>query len=283
MIRTALLRMLLPALATAALHAPASAGCSRPITVPAAAIGHVVTFSADGVAGGVIPEQLALIGERIGCTFVWSQAPRVRIEAMFESGAADLLVAANQVERRDRHGIFIPIVETRPSLISLAGKHETIRTVEELLRRQELRVALVRGYEYGDAYQAMIKKLAQQGRVFTESSPANVARRINEGMADVTIMPAHTFSAALEGDPRTENMAGKVRMEALGELQWIRSGIYLSRKSLNAADRKLIADALAASARTSVWWEALKRLYPPAELDPHVRPLPAQAGRATAR
>ncbi len=283
MTRTALLRMLVPALVAAAFHGPASAGCSRPIIVPAAQTGSVVTFSADGVAGGVIPEQLALIGERIGCTFVWSKVPRIRLEAMFESGAADLLVAANQVARRDRHGVFIPIVETRPSLISLAGQHEPIRTIENLLHRRELRVVLVRGYEYGDAYAAMVKTLTQQGRVLAESSPANVARRIKEGMADVTIMPADTFTGALEGDPRIENLAGKLRFEAIGELQWIKSGIYLSRTSLSEADRKLIGEALTASVKTPVWWEALKRTYMPGMLNQHVRPLAPTPSAPTAR
>ena len=282
MIRTTLLRMLLPALAAAVVHGSAAAGCSRPITVPSAPTGHSVTF-VNGVAGGMIPEQLATLGQRAGCTFVWSMVPRIRLEAMFESGAADLMVAATQIARRDRHGLFIPIVEARPSLISLDGERAPIGTIDELLRRREIRIAVVRGYDYGDAYQAMLKTLARQGRVYTEASPTNVARLINDGMADATIMPASAFSAGLEADPRIEKMAARLRIEALHELQWIKTGIYLSRTSLSPTDRKVLEEMLLSSVKTGVWWEALKRSYTPALLNQHVRQLSPTPSAPTAR
>jgi polar amino acid transport system substrate-binding protein len=275
--RACLFRLLLPALAAALLHAPAFAGCSRPITVPAASTGHTVTF-VNGQAGGMVPELLATIGARAGCTLVWSQVPRMRLEAMFESGSADLMVAATQVARRDRHGLFVPIVEARASLISLSGQRAPISTIAELLKRSEIRVAVVRGYDYGDAYQDLLKALAKQGRLFTEATPTGVARLINASMADVTIMPPASFTAGLEGDARIEGMAGKLRIEPLDELQWIRTGIYLSKSSLAAQDRKLLEDALTASVKTGLWWEGLKRYYSPAMLSQHVRPLPSTRG-----
>lgn len=270
--RACLIRLLLPALAAALFHAPSAAGCSRPITVPAASSGRTVTF-ANGEAGGMVPEMLATIGAKTGCTFIWSQVPRMRLEAMFESGSADLMVAATQVARRDRHGVFVPIVESRVSLISLAGERAPITNIADLLKRPDIRVAVVRGYDYGDVYQAMLKTLARQGRLFTEASPTGVARRINAGMADVTIIPAASFTAGLEGDPRIEGMASRLRIEPLDELQWIRTGIYLSRTSLSAADRKLLEDALVASVKAGAWWDGLKRYYSPAQLNQHVRPL----------
>jgi polar amino acid transport system substrate-binding protein len=275
--RACLFRLLLPALAAALLHAPAFAGCSRPITGPAASTGHTVTF-VNGQAGGMVPELLATIGARAGCTLVWSQVPRMRLEAMFESGSADLMVAATQVARRDRHGLFVPIVEARASLISLSGQRAPISTIAELLKRSEIRVAVVRGYDYGDAYQDLLKALAKQGRLFTEATPTGVARLINASMADVTIMPPASFTAGLEGDARIEGMAGKLRIEPLDELQWIRTGIYLSKSSLAAQDRKLLEDALTASVKTGLWWEGLKRYYSPAMLSQHVRPLPSTRG-----
>lgn len=270
--RACLFRLLLPALAALLLPAPAAAGCSRPITVPSAPTGRTVTF-VNGEAGGLVPELLSAIGAKAGCTFVWSHVPRMRLEAMFESGAADLMVAATQVARRDRHGLFVPIVYSRPSLVSLASERPPIRTIGDLLAHKTLRVAIVRGYDYGDAYQSMIRTLARQGRLLTESNPTTVARLINEGMADVTIMPAASFTAGLEGDPRIESMAARLRVEALDELDWIKTGIYLSKTSLNAADRKLLEEALKASVKSGAWWEGLKRYYTPALLSEHVRPL----------
>lgn len=270
--RACLFRLLLPALSAVLLHAPAAAGCSRPISVPSATTGYTVTF-VKGEASGLVPELLAAIGARAGCTFVWSQVPRMRLEAMFESGRADMMVAATEVARRDRHGLFVPIVEARASLISLSGPRTPITSIGELLARTDIRVAVVRGYDYGDAYQALLKSLARQGRLLTEASPTSVARLINADIADVTIMPAATFAAGLEGDARFDGMAARLRIEPLEELQWIRTGIYLSKTSLTANDRKLLEEAITASVKSGVWWEGLKRYYAPSLLNQHVRPL----------
>jgi len=255
-----------------ALHLPAEAGCSRDIHVPATPAGHSVTFDGSQV-GGLFPDILNQIGAKIGCTFRWSVVPRMRLETMFEIGSADLLVAATQVDRRDRQGLFIPIVETRPTLISVSSDRAPVRSIAELLTRRELRVALVRGYDYGAPYQAMIKTLTQQGRVYLEPDARAVARLIAGTMADVTIMPASAFIGGLQGDARIEGLAGNVRIEPLEELPWIKTGIYLSKKSLNRADRELLAQALTASVKTGAWWQSLKRYYTPAVLNDNTRPI----------
>lgn len=270
-----LFRPILAALATAALHLPAAAagpGCSRTITVPAPPTGQTVYFTG-AEANGMLPEMLKTLGARIGCTFKWSMVPRVRLETMFENGQADLMVAATRIDRRDKAGVFIPVVEARPTLISMASDRAPVRNFAELLERRELRVALVRGYDYGAAYRALAKDLANQGRLYMEADVVTVARLINGGMADVTIMPASGFVGATFGDPRIEGMAARLRTESLDELPWIESGIYLSRKSLSAHDRALLERELTASVKTGAWWQALKRYYPPEVLKVHARPI----------
>jgi polar amino acid transport system substrate-binding protein len=254
---------------------PAAAGCSRTISVPAAPTGQVVTWN-DAQVGGMIPEMLTQVGARAGCTFAWSMVPRIRLEAMFEAGQADLLVAATEIERRDRHGLFIPIIETRPTLISLEGGRAKISSIAELLARRELRVALVRGYDYGATYRAMARDLTAQGRVYLEVDPRTVARLIDGAMADVTIMPASAFIGSLQDDPRVAPMAARLRIEPLAELPWIRSGIYLSKKSLSAADRKTLEQALSASVKAGLWWQAMKRYYTSAALNGNTRPIEAR-------
>lgn len=267
-------RPILAVLFAAAPHLPAAAaGCSRPITVPAAPTGQTVYFKGNE-AMGMLPEMLKAVGGKIGCTFTWSLVPRIRLETMFESGQADLMVAATRVERRDRAGIFIPVVEARPTLISMNSERAPVRSFAELLERRELRVALVRGYDYGAPYQALAKELAAQGRLYLEPDVVTVARLINGGMADMTIMPASAFVGATYSDPRIEGMAANLRTEALEELPWIQTGIYLSKKSLPARDRALLERELTASVKTGAWWQALKRYYQPEVLRLHARPIP---------
>lgn len=266
-------RYLLPVLLAAAVLFPsaASGGCSRQIVVPAAPTGQSVTVHGSEV-GGVFPSMLNNIGAKAGCSFHFSIVPRIRLEAMFQAGSADLLIAATQVERRDRHGTFVPVFEVRPTLISIASERPPVRSIAELLTRRELRVALVRGFDYGAPYQAMIEQLTAQGRLYMGPDARAVARLIAGAMADVTIMPASAFIGGLQGDARIEGLAGKLRIEALDELTWIKTGIYLSNRSLSAADRTLLEQALSASVKSGAWWQELKRYYPPAVLNDNARP-----------
>lgn len=250
----------------------AAAGCSRPINVPAAPSGQTVT-NAGAQVGGMIPEVMNQLGSRIGCTFVWSPVARARLESMFQMGAADVLVAANEVAERDRAGIFVPVVDTRATLLSVHSERAPVRSMQELLARPELRVALVRGYDYGPHYQAMIAALGAQGRLTMQAHPSIVTRMLAEGIVDVTIMTSLAFVSGLQGDPRTEAIADKVRSEPLDDMPWMRSGIYLSRKSLNPADRVLLEQALTESVKNGTWWEAHKRYYSPQVLNDNLRPL----------
>lgn len=267
-------QFLIPALLALALQlaAPASAGCSRVIKVPAAPTGHAVTFKHDK-AGGLFPEMLKVIGAKTGCEFKWSVVPRIRLEAMFEAGSADLLVAVTQLDRRDRHGIFVPVLESRPTLISLAGDRPRIHNFAQLLAQRELRVALVRGYDYGAQYRELMKTLAAQGRLYMEPDSLSIGRLMAGGMADVTIMPASSFIGALKDDPRVKGLVERLRTEPLDELPWIKAGVYLSKKSLTKADRDLLESALVASVKSGAWWSTFKKYFPPTSLGEHARAL----------
>ena len=270
-----LVRALLPALLAALLlPAAAQAGCSRVIKVPAAPTGQTVTFKGD-VTAGLVPDMLKVIGAKIGCTFKWSLVPRIRMEAMFEAGSADLLVAATHLDRRDQHGIFVPLLETRPTLISISSERPRINNYAELLEQRALRVALVRGYDYGDEYRELVKALSLQGRLYMEPDALSIGRLMAGGMADVTIMPASSFVGALRDDARVDGLASRLRTEVLEELPWIKTGIYLSKKSLSTADRDLLEKALVASVKTGAWWVTVKKYYPVSVLADHARPLEA--------
>ena len=255
------------------LSAAAAAACSRPIRVPAAISGQTITSDGERV-GGVIPEVMNKIGAGIGCTFVWTPVARMRLEAMFQSGSADMLLASNQVPARDRFGDFIAVVETRATLISVRSERAPVHSMQELRTRSELRVALVRGYDFGPAYQKLSQDLAAQGRLYLQPQPRNVARMLAEGLADVTIMTRIAFVGGLYGDARSEIIADKLRSEPLEDLPWLRSGIYLSKKSLTPADRALLERALTEAVRDGTWWRALQRHYPPELLNDSTRQLP---------
>jgi polar amino acid transport system substrate-binding protein len=258
-------------LATACAGAPAWSACSRPFNVPVSAIGMSVTVSGLNV-GGVYPELLRSLDGKNGCTFNFSPVPRARLEAMFETARADILVPATRTPRRDQLGYFVPVIVSRATLISIDAKRAPVHTMQQLRDRKTLRLALVRGYDYGQAYQALAKELTAQGRVVLETDAVSVARLINVGLADATIMAPTILAGAIEGDARVGSMLPRLRIEPIDELPWGESGIYISRTSVGSEDRAELERLITAAVKSGAAWDIYKRYYTPDVLNMSSRP-----------
>lgn len=266
-------RRLLSLLATAAalLSAiPAQAGCSRPIQTPLYASGNIVKAVGVGAnvakpvgaeVGGFLPDLLRKEGERIGCVFVLSIVPRARLEAMFAAGQADILMTATRTPHRDQYGSFTALVTTRATLVSFVAPNPPVHSIAELLARRELKVGLIRGQDYGPEFLAMSAELAKQKRLVLESA-TNVARLLELGAIDVTVMTPTVMAATLMPDPHLKTLIDKIVMEPLAELGWNESGAYVSKSSLTAEDRQLLENMFASIARTNLINEELRSQFP---------------------
>ncbi|WP_092943417.1 ABC transporter substrate-binding protein [Roseateles sp. YR242] len=230
-----------------------------------------------GALGGVYPELLRKISTETGCHFDFSVVPRARQEAMFGSGSADLLVPATRTSQRDVRGDFIAMARARPVLISLLSDRPPVESMRELAERRELRVALVRGFDYGEAYQQLVHSLREQRRLVLEADPVAVARAMERGMADVTLMTPSIFAGTLMQETRTRAMLERLRYEPMSELGWGESGVYLSRH-LPAHDREVLTEALERAARTGTFWKVLQRHYPAGTYEDGLRPLGSPVG-----
>ena len=259
------------ALSVLALAMPAWAGCSRDIQVPVSQIG-VSVVGAGAIVNGIYPEMLRALGARMGCNFVFSVVPRARLEALFETGKADLLIPASSTPRRDQHGLFIPLLGNRPLLITLQGGREPVTSMQELLERRDLRVALVRGYDYGHSYQALAKELGSQGRLFYEVDALSIARLMQSGFIDATIMNPTILSGAVQNDARVNGLADRLRLEALPELPWGHTGAYISRKSLTANDQAVLRELLEKAGRSGTLMESFQRNHRAELLSMSIRP-----------
>ena len=259
------------AMALLALPLLARADCSRDIHVPVSQIGASVV-GAGATVSGIYPDLLRNLGAKMGCNFIFSVVPRARLEALFETGKADLLIPASGTPRRDQHGLFIPLLGNRPLLITLQGAREPITTMQELIERREVRVALVRGYDYGPSYQALAKELGSQGRLFYEVDALSVARLMQSGFIDATIMNPTILAGMAQNDARVSGLADRLRLEALPELPWGLSGAYISRKSLNANDQAVLRELLEKAARSGAIMESFQRSHRPELLSASIRP-----------
>lgn len=251
--------------------APASAECSRDIAVPVALIGTSI-INSNGTVAGIYPEALRTASAKAGCNLVFSVVPRARLEVLFEIGKADILVPASRTPARDLLGTFVPMIGHRATLISVTGNRPPLTSAQDLLDRHELRVAVVRGYDYGEQYQALIRELAVQGRLFQEVDPVAIARLMQSGAIDVTIMGPTTFAGAIMREQRVAGLMDKLRVEPIPELPWSYSGAYVSRRSLKPEDQAAMLDVIERIAKSSVVMEGFQRYHRADILAESVRP-----------
>jgi polar amino acid transport system substrate-binding protein len=254
-----------------ALTPAAHAACSRPIQVAVSPTGHSAIIKGH-VYTGVYPEILKSIQARGGCKFVFSSVPRARQQAMFLAGEADFLFPANRTPPRDLTGHFVPMVSSRAAIMTIDPKLEVFHSLAQLRARKELRIALVRGYDYGDAYRSLAQDLTIEQRVFLEADAIGVARLLKAGFADVTIMSPSLFNSAITTDSRVSDIAPKLRIDPIDDLPWTENGIYLSTRSLSQADRNEIESQLLATVRSGQVWETYQRFYPIDVLKNSIRP-----------
>lgn len=263
-------RRLLAALPLAA-ALPAFADCSRDIVVPVSSTG-VSVIVGNGTFSGIYPDIFRSLGPRAGCHFTFTSVPRARQELLFETGKADLLLPATRTPARDAYGVFVPMVGHRAMLISLQSQRPSIANAQDLLDRHDLRVAVVRGYDYGDAYQALLRELARQGRLFTEVDPTAIARLMLMGAVDLTIMGPTILAGSINREPRLNGMLERLRLEAIPELPWQQTGVYVSRSSLSPDDRAVLLELLERAAKSNVVMEGFQRYHRPEILSESVRP-----------
>lgn len=258
------------ALSLLLLSGVASADCTRPIQVPVAETGLSVIVQGQEVSG-IYRDILDDVSKHINCQFIYKPVPRARLEAMFQAGTADLLLPAPRTEQRDRHGVFVPLIQARAAVISMEGKLPPILSLADL-KKLPLRIAVVRGFDYGKGYQRFLADMQGTERLFVEVNPVAVARLLQAGIADVAIMAPTVLAGAILGDSRVSGMIDRLHVDAVDELAWVEAGIYLSKTSLNEADRRELLGALSAPSLSKVIWDSYKRHYPPGILAGSLRP-----------
>lgn len=273
----ALRTLLASALAWAGLLGGTQAQCSRPIEAPVAPIGLGVTV-AGGQVAGVYPTVMRELGAKHGCEIRFSPVPRARQEMLLENGRADLLVPASRSTKRDAWGQFVPLVQVRPAVISLRGRPLHVANLGQVLARRELRVAVVRGFDFGEPYRAALAQLRQGRRLVEEVDAAAVARVLQADIADLTVMTPTILWGALQGDERLRPLLAELRIDALEDLAWAEAGVYLSRQSLPEADRQRLSALFQEAQQSGRVWALTVEAYAGLPLEGWMRPVAAGAG-----
>lgn len=250
----------------------AEARCARELKVPVAPIGLAVTVDA-GEVGGIYPDLIRAEMAASGCRLAFQVVPRSRQEMLFETGQADLLVPARRSPRRDAHGDFVPIVRSRAVLLFMRAARLPVNSLSDLLKHRELRVAIVRGFDYGAAYQALVKQLAKEGRLVESADPLSLARALEGGIADVAVITPTAVTGALRAHHMPSSWIDRLHAQPVDDLPWGETGIYVSRhSSLSSGDRKKALEALDRISQSGMAWRTFLRYHPESNLSESVQP-----------
>jgi len=249
------------------------AGCARPVQVPLSPTGHSVVIDGDRISG-IYPELLQTLATKERCQFVMTAVPRARLEKLFETGRADMIVATVRSERRDQFGVFIPMVRSRATLISLDDvDRPPFKTLQDVLDHKETRLVVVRGFDYGPVYQSLIDAMANENRALLESDPIAVARLMKANPHDVTLMVPTILYGVMQEDPRLVEHLEQLRVEPLDSIPWGESGVYLSDKSLEPGLMKILQSMFQRAARSGAVYKGFASNYPAHILKDSVKPL----------
>lgn len=259
------------AFAFASLSCQALATCSRTLNVPIMPSGLTVIAKDKGFTG-IVPEFLEQVSQRSGCKFSYHLVPKSRQENLFENGQADLLLTAVRTSRRDQFGIFVPLVQLRASLISIENNQAAVQSLKELLANTTAKLVVVRGFDYGPAYQLIVEEMRREGRLLIEADTVSVIRMLKANSNYTTIMAPTIFAGTLQTEAKLNDLAGKIRYERLDELPWTESGIYISTRSLNESDRLLLKATMDKLAQSEAVWKAYQQYYPSAVIKLGLRP-----------
>jgi polar amino acid transport system substrate-binding protein len=248
----------------------ANATCPRPLQVPVSSTGLSVILGPKDVSG-IYPDFLRSVAAKENCEFVFSPMPRARQELLFATGRADLLIPASRTPRRDAYGTFVPLIRSRAVIISMDQQHPPFSSMQDLVARPGVGGVLVGGFVLGTPYQQLIQALNQQNRLVLEADAASVARLLKANPSYVTIMASTILLGVLQEDPRLTGLAEKLHFDAVDELPWGESGVYVSNTSLQPTEASQIMQVLRRQAESGSVWKSFQTYYPPAVLKDSIK------------
>lgn len=234
--------------------------CSRSIHVPVSNLGWSVVIKGDHYSG-IFPDFMQQLSLKSQCRFIFSSVPKNRQEILFETAQSDLLLPAIRTGKRDKSGRFVSLLQLRPVLISVETNQAPIQNEQALLARRDLKLLVVRAFDYGTEYQTIMKKMAQAGRLLQESDALSVARTMKKDARYVTIMTATIFEGVLAREPFVASLRGHVRYESLDELPWVDSGLYISTRSLPEQDQLYLKEEIEKLNATDLLWKLYLNYY----------------------
>ena len=236
----------------------ALAQCSRDIIAPISPTGFTGRLK-DGEISGATPAFFNEIGQKIGCRFIYQFVPKSRQEYLFEIGQSDVMFITNRSSKRDESGLFVPLIQIRPTIISIKKSRPPVENIHNLLADNTIKVVVVRGHNYSDEYIRLIDNLQRLDRLVVESDPESVIRMMGKNPSWVSVMSPTIFVGTLKTAPSLSGFKEEIRYEGIADFPWTNTGMYISKKSLSEQDQQYLYTHINTEFNKNKIWNALKR------------------------
>jgi polar amino acid transport system substrate-binding protein len=171
-----------------------SAYCSKPVR---AALFEFGVLYRSATADGLDARLLDTLEQRTGCTFARVLMPRARIWAELEAGTLDMATAAIPTPERKAYGYLLPYMKAR-NLVLVRRQSAPSEIDQAAFEASKLRLGVVRGFRHEAAYDAMVARLTQQGRVVLATDVADLVRMIDRGVVDAVLSQPIVFRQYLD-------------------------------------------------------------------------------------
>jgi polar amino acid transport system substrate-binding protein len=184
---------LLVMLAARAHALTASDYCAGPVRVGLFEYGVLYRSATDdGIDIGVLRE----LEKRTGCTIERVVRPRARIWKELEAGTLDVTTAAVVTPERSAYLYFVPYMQTRNVLIVRKDEAGN-KLTQSAFEAGNLRLGTVRSFRYEAAYEGMVAKLSQQGRVVEATDVSDLIRMLERKVVDAVLSQPIVFTQYL--------------------------------------------------------------------------------------
>ncbi|GJI87882.1 MULTISPECIES: substrate-binding periplasmic protein [Duganella] len=223
-----------------------------PGAAPAGECGHLrVSFYEDGALfyrgpdgswTGIDKDVVDELARRLGCTIEASVDSRVRIWAGLNAGTIDMSVSAIPLPEREKIGPIIPYMIGRNYVLLHKDLSARVTSMESFLADPHYKIAVVKSYKHGKAYEAWLAQLRAQGRVFETADHLSMLRLFKLGRVQAVMATPTTWYPLV----KQEQLAGTYSVMDWRPKDNIVSGLILSRRRIDEATAARFSQAVRA-------------------------------------
>jgi polar amino acid transport system substrate-binding protein len=216
----------------AAWSAPTAEPACGPYRLAYYEFGSLYYRQSDGKYAGIDKDVVEELARRSGCVFETSLDSRVRIWSQLAEGTLDISTSGAMTADREKKFTFIPYFVSRNYLLVSHDLAKRITSLKAFSADPTLRLAVVKSYKHGTAFDAWIDQLRAQKRVDEYADADVVARVFAAGRADAFLSQPVTWGPLLE----KAGLNDKVRMLDLVPNENITAGLVLAKDKIKPDD-----------------------------------------------